>query len=271
MEFKTDALLLRAADYGENDKMATLLTAERGKIGAALKGVKKANAKLKFAAQPFCFAEYVLAEKSGRHTVISASLHDGFFPLREDVGKYYAAAVVCEACDKLMYEEMPGGELLVAAVTALTEMCGEETAFPLVKFLLTALRLAGYPVRADAAGVLPPPLGWSGDVLLNSPVGCEDRRDRRRGTADGVLAVPAAKTVRGVGALFFDMERGAFSLEKGTPASAVTYFCIREALGFEAPPRTRDGEKRALRLLYSYFAYQTDSELTSLPEYVRML
>ena len=43
MEFKTDALMLKAVDYGENDKMVTLLTAERGKIGACMKGVKKAN------------------------------------------------------------------------------------------------------------------------------------------------------------------------------------------------------------------------------------
>ncbi len=258
MEFKTDALLLRAADYGENDKMATLLTAERGKIGAALKGVKKAGAKLKFAAQPFCFAEYVLAEKSGRHTVISASLHDGFFPLREDVGKYYAAAVVCEACDKLMYEEMPGGELLVAAVTALTEMCGEETAFPLVKFLLTALRLAGYPVRAELS---------VGDAEVLAVPKRENSKHSPSPTRGGGVGEGGTAS----SSLFFDMERGAFSAEKGTPTSAVTYFCIREALGFEAPPRTRDGEKRALRLLYSYFAYQTDSELTSLPEYVRML
>ena len=30
MEFKADALLLRAVDYGENDKIVTLLTADRG-------------------------------------------------------------------------------------------------------------------------------------------------------------------------------------------------------------------------------------------------
>ena len=36
MEFKADALLLRAVDYGENDRIATLLTAERGKISASL-------------------------------------------------------------------------------------------------------------------------------------------------------------------------------------------------------------------------------------------
>ena len=37
---KADALLLRAADYGENDKIVTLLTAEYGKIAAAMKVVK---------------------------------------------------------------------------------------------------------------------------------------------------------------------------------------------------------------------------------------
>ncbi len=241
MELKTDALLLRAVDFGENDKMVTLLTADRGKLGAGMKGVKKANARLRFAAQPFCFAEYVLAEKSGRHTVISASLYDGFFPLREDVGKYFAAAVVCEACDKLAYEGMPCGELLVAAVSALKNMCGEDAAFPLIKFLLTALRLSGYPVRAG----LP--------------------------ATDAGAFAPTKEGGPSAGALFFEMESGSFSAEKGTPASPVTYFTVREALGLKAPPRTRDGEKRALRLLYSYFAYQTDSELTSLPEFVRML
>ena len=53
MEIKVNALVLRAADYGENDKILTLLTAERGKLTAGIKGVRKSGAKLKFAAQPF--------------------------------------------------------------------------------------------------------------------------------------------------------------------------------------------------------------------------
>ena len=73
MELKVNALMIRAADYGENDKILTLLTAERGKLTAAIKGVKKAGAKLKFAAQPFCLAEYVLADSGDRYSVIQAS------------------------------------------------------------------------------------------------------------------------------------------------------------------------------------------------------
>ena len=64
---KVNALMLRAADYGENDKILTLLTAELGKISAGIKGVKKAGAKLKFAAQPFCFAEYILSKRGERY------------------------------------------------------------------------------------------------------------------------------------------------------------------------------------------------------------
>ena len=234
MEFKTDALLLKAVDYGENDKMVTLLTADRGKIGAAMKGVKKAGAKLRFAAQPFCFAEYVLSEKSGRNTVISAALHDGFYPLREDVNKFYAAATVTEVCDRLMYEGMEDGELLILAVSALKEICGEDVSFALIKFLLNALRLAGYPVRAEECPF-----------------------------CGGGIS----------GKMRFDMESGSFACEacaKGTPASEVTYQTIRAALRLNGE-RSFEGEKRALKLLYSFFAYQTDSELKSLSEFIRLI
>ncbi|MGN0822405.1 MAG: DNA repair protein RecO [Candidatus Gallimonas sp.] len=235
MEWKTDALLLRATDYGENDRMATLLTAERGKIGAALKGVKKAGAKLKFAAQPFCFAEYVFAERAGRNTVVSASLHDGFYALREDVGAYYAAAAVCEVCDRLMYEGMVNARLLIAAVSALGEMASGEPTFPLVRFLTQAYALAGYPVTVGEC----PSCGKTPDE--------RPRFDFASGS-------------------FFCSECGA-----GTPASASTYRVLRAAVG--KTPRTPDpdGEKRALRLLQAYCAFQTDEELPALGEYIRMI
>ena len=56
MERKVDALVLRTADFGETDKMLTLFTLQSGKLSAAAKGVRKAGAKLRFAAQPSCFA-----------------------------------------------------------------------------------------------------------------------------------------------------------------------------------------------------------------------
>lgn len=148
MEFTEDALVIRTANYGESDRMITLLSAGRGKFGVAMKGVRKAGAKLNFAAQPFCFAEYTIAERSGRKTVISASLHDGFYPLREDMKRYYTAVCVLEACNALLLEEMPAGGMLVAAVDTLNKLCGGDE-YALVGFLLTALKLSGYPVEIE--------------------------------------------------------------------------------------------------------------------------
>lgn len=233
MEFKADALLLRASDYGENDKIVTLLTAERGKISASLKGVKKAGARLRFAAQPFCFAEYVLAARGTRNTVTSASLYDAFFPLCEDMGRYYAAAVVTDACDKLALEGMQTGELLVAAVSALEALCADD-ALALVRFLLSALAFAGYPVEADRC--------------------------------------PACKRIP-AGRMRFSFADGAFfcndCLPDAVPASESTFSAIRAARG--EGQATADGIVRALRLLGAYFARQVGAELTALGEYLRIL
>lgn len=233
MEFKADALLLRAVDYGENDRMVTLLTAERGKIAASLKGVRKAGARLRFAAQPFCFAEYVFAARGGRNTVTSAALHDGFYALCEDVTRYYAAAVVTETCDRISLEGMQAAPLLVAAVTALEGLCADEP-LALLTFLLAALAYAGYPVETGAC----PACG----------------------------RVPA-------GRMRFSFADGAFfcdeCLPDAVPASESTYLALRAARGTgEATP---DGIVRALRLLGAYFERQVGAQLPALAQYLRLV
>lgn len=231
MDYKADALLLRAVDYGENDKMVTLLTADRGKIGAAMKGVRKASAKLNFASQPFCFAEYVLAEKGGRYTVTQASLHDGFYGLRSDLEKFYAASGVTELCDVLSYEGIGSGELLVAAVQALEdiESAEEGTMSALTAFLLRAAAFAGYPVSA------------------------------------GDCPVCGRKLV---GRRYFDMAGGAFNCNDcaiGVPASESTYEAIRAVLfPSEKAAPSPDGALRAVRLLRAYISYHTQAQLSAL-------
>ena len=61
MEEKVNGVVLRNVSYLEYDSILTLFTAEKGIITCKIKGIKKAGAKLKFAGEPFCFAEYMLA------------------------------------------------------------------------------------------------------------------------------------------------------------------------------------------------------------------
>ncbi len=226
-EFKADALLLRAADYRENDKMLTLLTAERGKLSAGIRGVRKSGAKLGFAAQPFSFAEYVLAERGGRYTVTQAALHESFFGLRGDLNRFYAGAAVTEAADLFSMEEMPAGDLLIAAVSALKDAETGDAPRALLAYYLRILTAAGYPVSASDCPICGKPIA---------------------------------------GRLFFDLAIGAFTCAecaRGVPASEVTYRTIGHLLTGEGESE-EDGVKRGLRLMRAYIAYHTDARLVAL-------
>lgn len=236
---KVNALMLRANDYGENDKILTLLSAERGKITAGIKGVKKAGAKLKFAAQPFCFAEYILARSGERYTVVQASECESFYDLRSDINKFYAASAVCEAALALTYEEDGTEEIFSECLRALTEMCREDEGLALISFLLKVLKISGYAVSLEDCPVCGKPLTSQSQMR-------------------------------------FDMETGSFlcyGCGGGAGASASTYHTLRMACGmpYDKAFISADGKKRALRLLREFLAYKTDARLLSLSEYVRLI
>lgn len=229
--------MLRAADYLENDKILTLLTAERGRITAGIKGVKKAGAKLKFAAQPFCFAEYILAERGGRYTVTQASECESFYELRADVNKFYAACAVCETAIALTYEGDLSSEIFSDCVKTLSDMCSGNEGIALVKFLLTVLKKTGYGVSAE-----------------NCP-------------ACGASLTSAEKTR-------FNMDTGSFccwDCGKGAGVSQSTYLALRAAEGKPDGEISEEGVKRALKLLKEFLAHKAETKCLSLAEYIKLI
>ena len=239
MERKFNALVLKSADYRENDKILTLLTPENGRITAVIKGVKKAGAKLKFAAQPFCFAEYVLAERGGRYTVTGASECESFYDLRTDVNRLYAASAATEAASALSFEGDECAEMFSELVKTLSAICVGSEAVALIKFLVFALRKSGY--------------GLASENCIECGKQLFDERKLR-----------------------FDMDAGAFTCwdcGNGAGVSRVTYNVLRKTDGksYREEFITADGEKRALKLLKEYYSYKLGETFKSLSEYKRLL
>jgi len=235
-EIKVNAITLRAIDYGDNDKILTLLTDGKGKISAGIKGVKKAGAKLKFVAQPFCFAELVLVRKGDRYSVIQASECESFYDLRLDVGKYYAAGSLCEAVYSLTEEGDPDAELFSDCARTLSNMCNGDEALALTAFLLRLLKRCGYGISFSACPV------------------CGK--------------IPAAgENVR------FDTEAArflCFNCGKGAGVSGATYAALSNAhMGKDSAER--EGVRRALKLLREYISVKTDVRLRSLTDYLELL
>ncbi|MGN1372934.1 MAG: DNA repair protein RecO [Candidatus Coproplasma sp.] len=236
-EVKVNALMLRAVDYRENDKILTLLTAERGRITAGIKGVKKANAKLKFAAQPFCFAEYILAERGGRYTVTQASECESFYELRCDVDKYYAACAVCEAAINFTEEGDGGSEIFALCIKALRDMCVSDQKSALITFLLTVLKVCGYGIN----------------VSQFCPV-CGSRLE-------------AAEKLR------FDLRSGTFTCwdcSSYAGVGAETFKALLIAEGKASGAASEEGKKRALKLLREYMVNKLDVRCVCLTDYINL-
>ena len=237
-EIKVNALMLRAVDYRENDKILTLLTAEMGRITAGIKGVKKANAKLRFAAQPFCFAEYILAERGGRYTVTQASECESFYELRCDVDKYYAACAVCEGAINLTEEGDESREIFALCIKALRDMCVSDQKMALISFLLSALKACGYGIS----------------LASFCPV-CGSRLD-------------------GAEKLRFDLRSGSFTCWDCSSFSGVseqTFKTLLIADGKLTGTAEEEGKKRALKLLREYITHKLDARCVCLTDYINLM
>lgn len=237
MEVKTEAIVLQALDYKDNDKILILFSPTLGKITAGIKGVKKPKAKLAFASQPFCFAEYVLAEKGGRYTVTSAYLHESFFDLRLNIDGFYAGCAMAEVCRKLSLENERYESLFIAFIEGLKGLCLTQDDFgeTLISFLLIALLESGYPIHL---GLLEECGGDIGEKLYFD---------------------------------FTDGQFNTFANPTGERASLSTYHVLRKCAGLSYDEKqTTGGAKRALRLLKRYISEKTEEIFENLSEFIRM-
>lgn len=155
MEEKLRGIVLSGTPYLEGDKILNIFTLEKGSVSARIRGVKKAGAKLKFASEPFCFAEFVFMKTADRRTVVSASLIDSFYPVRLDVVKYFCGGTVLDFLRKFCKEEIVSPKLFMLATETLKILAYTEkdAISALCTFLIDALSIAGYGLNmGDCAG-----------------------------------------------------------------------------------------------------------------------
>ena len=146
-EIKVEGICLRSVEYGESDRIITLLTDEMGKLTVRAKGISSPKSKLRHAALPFSFGEYILAVKGEYYTLKSFDYKDAFTAIADDLTRYFAGAAALEIADKLTEENVSVSAELARLLRLLLTLCydgGGEGDFLL--YLLDMLRIAGYLV-----------------------------------------------------------------------------------------------------------------------------
>lgn len=140
---KMNAIVVKATDYKEADKLVRLCTVESGVITATLKGCRKATAKLAFAGRPFLFGEFILSEKSGRYTITGCSPIESYSNI-VSVSDYYAGYCILEMLDSFVSNGASGAGHVVTALKALAHLGTERNDSVLLAYTLNALREEGY-------------------------------------------------------------------------------------------------------------------------------
>lgn len=148
MDVAIKAIALKSYDYRENDKFILLYSLEYGKISVLAKGVRKSSAKLKFAADQFCFGLYELSKTDDRFTLKTCEQLESFYSLREKIEVYYAACVVAECLVNYTEDGQADGVIFAETLRALQSLInGAEPNVVVLRFLLGFMKHSGFALQ----------------------------------------------------------------------------------------------------------------------------
>jgi DNA repair protein RecO (recombination protein O) len=102
--YKTKGIILKRSNFGEADRILTIYTDNHGKIKAIGKGIRKQNSRLGGHLEPFCLADFVIAEGRNLDIVTEAEIIECFFDLRNNLKSTHISYYLAEAIDKLTAE-----------------------------------------------------------------------------------------------------------------------------------------------------------------------
>jgi DNA repair protein RecO len=144
----TQAIVLRVTDYGEADRIVTLLTERHGKVSALARGAKKSRKRFGAALGLFGCGEASLRERSDLWILEELHAQRGFLRLGQELGRFGHACYVCELCQHLCPPHEPEPQvyaLLIAFLQRLDELplADRPTVAPLRSFELKLLDSVG--------------------------------------------------------------------------------------------------------------------------------
>ncbi len=149
--YKTEAVVLRSLRYSEADRILHLYTAERGRIGAIAKGIRKTKSRFGARLEPLSHVGLILHEGSGElQTVTGVDLIASHHETREHSYRLGAGLIGAEAMLRL-YGEPEANPRAFDALTRFLDLLDEAPAGdrpeldPLaLSFQLKLLWLSGY-------------------------------------------------------------------------------------------------------------------------------
>ena len=147
-------IILKQTPVGEYDRRICLLTTDRGKISAFVKGCRKSGSRLAGAANPFSFGVFKLYEGRNSYTVAEADIKNYFEELRKDFVAAYYGMSFAEIADYYTRENNDEREMLKLLYQSLRALASEAFPNALVRYIY---EIKSIVVNGEFPGI---PEGW---------------------------------------------------------------------------------------------------------------
>lgn len=143
------AIVLRYANYRDNDRMLTLFSPTQGRIEALARGCRKARSPILNASEMFALGDFELYQKGAHLTVISANLIETFYPLRQDFDRLAVGTYLLGVTEEYIQPGVPAQELFMLLLHTLSRLTFSDQPWkPLVSgFLLHLSASEGFKPR----------------------------------------------------------------------------------------------------------------------------
>jgi len=152
-EESTPAIVLRARDYSESDRIVTLLTRDFGKLGGIAKGAKASRRRFERKLEPFSCVTLFFRRRPLGQLVFITRAEPGPMPqpaIEDDLKKIALGSYMIELADALTREEADAAaayDVLAAALTVLGR--GPATAALRSAYDMKMLRAAGFGIEFE--------------------------------------------------------------------------------------------------------------------------
>lgn len=121
-QIKVMGMVISSSPIGENDKRIVLLTKEKGKISAFVRGARRPGNQLMAASDSFAFGTFYLFPGRDSYTLVNADISNYFRELTEDIVTTYEAYYFLELAEYFSVENEDSSlmlNLIYAAFRAL--------------------------------------------------------------------------------------------------------------------------------------------------------
>lgn len=157
--YKTEAVVLRQRRLGEADKILTLFSADRGKLDAVAKGVRRPGSRKAGHVELLTRTSLMLARGQNLDIITQSEAVETYLPLREDLRRLASGLYVAELIDRFTVEHVESYPLYRLLVETLGRLATHTDLDLALRFFeINLLGNAGYQPQIQRCVVCQSPL-----------------------------------------------------------------------------------------------------------------